>query len=427
MKRRLLALCTTCLAAAPAYLARSAKAESAPAASPAAQASSDDGAEADSSDGAEAAEGQGETAGQTAAPNGDYGTFRNGVPKPPPDSVAMPVVNETHTVVKGDTLWDLSQHYLGNPWYWPKVWSYNPQIANPHWIYPGNEVKFSGQGGASADEEAPEEAQPVAEGDDDDMTADDDTSLVSTTHKIGYVAPRTSSFRQDGLVTDRELEESGQIVRSTAEKQMLDNMDNIYCRFKAVNEVKPGDRYFIFRTVREVNHPITGAHYGYITHVVGTARAKGVANGLASAVIDNTYDEIRRGDYLAPYSDKLTKQVPEKAATRQIAGYVLDSLADQPFLGEAMTVFIDKGKRDGIEEGNVVEVIRQADGLASADSKPGDSDYNDARLPAQVVGRLLVIDTKEGASTCLVLNSVREFVPGDRWITATGGSSVSLR
>jgi nucleoid-associated protein YgaU len=45
---------------------------------------------------------------------------------------------EVHTVVKGDTLWDLSQNYLGSPWYWPKVWSYNPEIANPHWIYPGN-------------------------------------------------------------------------------------------------------------------------------------------------------------------------------------------------------------------------------------------------------------------------------------------------
>src|SRR5262245_26354090 len=41
---------------------------------------------------------------------------------------------EEHTVVRGDTLWDLSQRYLGNPWYWPKVWSYNPQIDNPHWI-----------------------------------------------------------------------------------------------------------------------------------------------------------------------------------------------------------------------------------------------------------------------------------------------------
>jgi len=47
-----------------------------------------------------------------------------------------------HTVEKGDTLWDLSRRYLGSPWYWPKVWSYNPEIANPHWIYPGNQIRF---------------------------------------------------------------------------------------------------------------------------------------------------------------------------------------------------------------------------------------------------------------------------------------------
>src|SRR6185312_7029251 len=100
----------------------------------------------------------GETKGQkVAAPAGEQATFKNGVLKPPPEGTAMPTVNETHNVVKGDTLWDLSQHYLGNPWYWPKVWSYNPQIANPHWIYPGDKVKFSGQGGPSADEE-PQEA-----------------------------------------------------------------------------------------------------------------------------------------------------------------------------------------------------------------------------------------------------------------------------
>src|SRR4029079_15071594 len=44
-----------------------------------------------------------------------------------------------HTVKRGDTLWDLSGHYYGNTWGWPKVWSYNPQISNPHWIYPGDQ------------------------------------------------------------------------------------------------------------------------------------------------------------------------------------------------------------------------------------------------------------------------------------------------
>ncbi|HEY0095978.1 MAG TPA: LysM peptidoglycan-binding domain-containing protein, partial [Archangium sp.] len=61
---------------------------------------------------------------------------------PPGEKGRESAPGEVHTVERGDTLWDLSSKYLGTPWYWPKVWSFNPQIANPHWIYPGNQVRF---------------------------------------------------------------------------------------------------------------------------------------------------------------------------------------------------------------------------------------------------------------------------------------------
>ena len=59
--------------------------------------------------------------------------------RPPPEQGQVQTAppegpSQVHTVEKGDTLWDLSSKYLGSPWYWPKVWSYNPQIANPLWI-----------------------------------------------------------------------------------------------------------------------------------------------------------------------------------------------------------------------------------------------------------------------------------------------------
>src|SRR5512145_1126043 len=68
---------------------------------------------------------------------------------PPPD---------TYTVRPGDTLWDLSGRFLNNPWYWPKVWSYNPDITNPHWIDPGQLLRFY-----PSAEEAPVRVEPVAE------------------------------------------------------------------------------------------------------------------------------------------------------------------------------------------------------------------------------------------------------------------------
>src|SRR5450432_2350676 len=73
---------------------------------------------------------------------------------PDDEQQAPETVPDIHLVRRGDTLWDLCGHYYQNPWAWPKVWSYNPQIANPHWIYPGDQVRLRNpnESGAQAQE-----------------------------------------------------------------------------------------------------------------------------------------------------------------------------------------------------------------------------------------------------------------------------------
>src|SRR5207248_2604701 len=63
-----------------------------------------------------------------------------------PGTSSTKLVPPSHTVKKGDTLWDICDGYFGNPWQWPRVWSYNPEILNPHWIYPGEIVRLKKDG-----------------------------------------------------------------------------------------------------------------------------------------------------------------------------------------------------------------------------------------------------------------------------------------
>src|SRR5207302_5933521 len=83
--------------------------------------------------------------------------------RPAPDANVQPVPGtpDEYTIQKGDTLWDLSQKFLNNPWYWPKIWSLNPAIENPHWIYPGNKLRIvPGEGGAQAPAQVQEDQGP---------------------------------------------------------------------------------------------------------------------------------------------------------------------------------------------------------------------------------------------------------------------------
>jgi hypothetical protein len=362
---------------------------------------------------AEKLEGQGEeqppaeAGGQAGAPAGG-----------PPD---------TYTVKPGDTLWDLSGRFLNNPWYWPKVWSYNPEISNPHWIYPGNVVRFY-----PAAEEAPTRVEPVAEApaeegveapkEMEDLSRgtlekpkelDADTVAVVGPYKVGQAPSRAITSRHDSFVTSRELEESGVLSAAFEERMMLTFLDRAYARFQTEAPVKPGSLYVIYRTDGKVYHPVTGALFGYKTTIIGAGRviALDAERKVATVVIAGAYEPIERGNFLGPWGDKMVRRVQPKANRASLQGVILDTQSTEVTeIGEHHLVFIDKGKADGVEEGNTFKVLRSGDPYRAEFQR---AEY-DPDLPDEVVGNLIVVDAKENASTALVNRSIRELTVGDR-------------
>jgi len=331
---------------------------------------------------------------------------------------------QVHTVEKGDTLWDLSSKYLGSPWYWPKVWSYNPQIANPHWIYPGNQVRFYPGNG----EETPARAEQVTAGDEDELQAgeviagDDEVQLV----RLPVETKTREIVLRDGFVTPGEVEAAGTLVSSFAESEMLSPPDIVYLDFKDRSAVQVGASYVVFRTVGPVHHPRSGKLLGYQTQILGTVKVSRTSEPKVRAQIERSFDDIGRGALIGPARERLFENVAPVANAAAIPNLTVVAQLD-PYVtiaGEHSRVLVDAGSSQGVQLGNVFTVIRQVDPiLSSVGVDP--SENQDTSLPVEEVGRCMAVDVRESVTTCLLLRSLREIVAGDRVELRAGGTQTA--
>jgi LysM repeat protein len=381
---------------------------------------------------------------ETAPPAGDTGPqneVRGQLATPSQDGET-----QVYTIQRGDTLWDLSQKFLASPWYWPKIWSLNPHIENPHWIYPGNKLKVTpGKGGAPAQVEVQDGVPRVAEG---EAPADDGAPIpksdevadfavvssgpketlasrrsVSVAGRLSFVPPAALSVRASGLVTPDELDRAGSVEASFEEKQMLATYDQAYISFSSDVPANIGDKLLIFRPDEGtiIRDPFTHRKLAERTKTVGEVTVLAVDGKTATVQVGRVWDEIERGDRVRPWTDP-NKRIVARPNRTALEGVIISGV--NPTLttfGEANEVFINKGSEDGVEEGNTFAVVRKGDGLGSTGA--GFVSYTGGtmgaiaqklNLPDEVVGMLIVIDVKDRVSTAVVVKSIRELEAGER-------------
>lgn len=331
--------------------------------------------------------------------------------------------SQVHTVEKGDTLWDLSSKYLGTPWYWPKVWSYNPQIANPHWIYPGNQVRFFPGNG----EETPARAEQVT-GDEDELQAgeviasDDEVQMV----RLPVEVKTKEIVLRDGFVTPKEVEAAGTLVASYAESEMLSPPDVVYLDFKDRSAVQVGASYLVFRTADRIYHPKSGKFLGYQTQVLGTLKVNRTSEPKVRATLEKSFDEIGRGARIGPARERLFETVapvPNATALQNLTVVAILN-TNVTITGEHSRVLVDAGSAQGVQVGNVFTIIRQVDPILSGVGVDPSANQ-DTSLPVEDVGRCMAVDVREAVTTCLLVRSLREVVRGDRVELRSGGTQTA--
>jgi hypothetical protein len=331
-----------------------------------------------------------------------------------------------YTVKQGDTLWDLSQSFMNNPWYWPKIWADNPEVENPHWIYPGNRLRIRQNGDGAPGEVTTEDNTPfntdvvpdkkpeLAEVSVGTLRAENLSGEEQLSGEITpYRLPDYLRVRVETIITDHELDETGVIQSSFEQKSMLSTLDKVYVAFNKPEDAKVNAVYSIFRPREEIVHPVSKERFGFQTELIGSLRILSKKGKLAVAEIGPVTQDVMRGDRIT-LGAALEKTVKRASNKQSVKGVILATdIPRLTTLGEHQVVFIDKGSKDGVEDGNTFNVVHSGDGLGRLNLPGKRANAFDEELPAEFVATLLVFHVRDHASAAMVMKSIRELNVGD--------------
>jgi len=303
-------------------------------------------------------------------------------------------IPDLHVVRHGDTLWDICTYYFNDPWQWPKIWSYNPQITNPHWIYPGDLVRLLPRGVFVQPQEPEPNAtpEPIA-----------DRPLPAPARKSEV------SIKQVAFVQKSDLDKSVTIDGAVDEKELLGDGDSVYLSYPEGKPPQVGQRYSIYAPGKSVKNGSTD--YGSYVRVLGTLEVVSVKQDKrARGVIINANHEITRGAKVGPLI-KTFHTVPPVAPSVDLQGPIVGMLGHEQLIGDSEVVFVALNKKSGIEVGNKMFVVRRGD--AYPDKMSTNTGQDDRRYPARALGEVVIVEVGDNVSIGLVTLSVQEMSIGD--------------
>lgn len=338
-----------------------------------------------------------------------------------PKEVSLGENGKLHTVAQGDTLWDLAQKYLGNPFAWPQIWELNQWIKDPHWIYPGDPIVVDLGRAPEAAGTAPEEVAALKPDVKGSYTAKRQPELAYSFQdfvQLPYLVSEGAEAHYSALGAFT-------VVGNTQDKEryMVGDTAVVYLNAGSAQGVKSGDRFVILRTAAaKVAHPDASVKLpmGDVVQQVGVVRVSEVNEKGCMAVVEKSTDGIEPGFRAARFQEPASMVMPPRTEDPQIVKvdpalvgrlvYARDAKVNA--LGAGDLVIVDKGGRDGLKVGDVLTSFRRS----TAEAAGGDA--KKAQVPMEAynhyLGQMMVVRVADGSATCRVLRSNQEIVLGDR-------------
>ena len=322
---------------------------------------------------------------------------------------------ERYVVKKGDTLWDISGLFLKNPWLWPEIWQVNPQIRNPHLIYPGDVLELAfcdgkpclklatgntGGGAGRTVKLSPEVRSSVNE-------------HAIPPIPLDVIRPYLSRPR----VVDADTLDLAPYVLASQDEHLVAGAENkVYVR--GINENDERNRYMVFRSGEIYrNPPLVGEKegeiLGYEALYIADAEMQRFGDP-ATALITLSKREVLVGDRLMPEEDPIDKEFIPHAPEHEVDGKIISVIDGVSQIGQYQIVVLNHGSESGLEAGHVLSIHESGryvrDTIERNRMIKTGMNHGPARLvelPEERIGELMVFRTFEKVSYALVMHLER--------------------
>jgi len=336
-----------------------------------------------------------------------------------------------YLIRQGDTLWDIANNFLRDPFLWPILWKANPSITNPDLIYPGGRLTIPSlapveraMAAQASAEKTTVEKEVAAKEPSEAALSEEELSEGPATPPVrrGRAQPTAAeavgtqgsllvlpeeapvpvmdkySMLNAGFVND--VETGDMIVASEEHKSIMGYDDIVYVDIHARETTNIGDKFLIYQQLKKINHPITGQEYGRLVKVLGILKiiAKDSPDTLTGR-ISLSFDAIEKGSLLTPYQEPVLVYDESRKKTRDLSGYILEVVDSRSLNSQLDIVYLDKGSVDGVEPGDRFIVY---------------TDPSMPTFPRKVIGELQVFLVKDRTSTAVVRKSIDSMAKGDK-------------
>ena len=308
---------------------------------------------------------------------------------------------DRYVVVKGDTLWDIAGRFLKNPWLWPEIWQNNPEIKNPHLIYPGDVISLViVNGKPTLRLKRGKSSRPTVK-----LSPHAQISSLSSAIPTIPLDAIKQFLLYPRIISKQELEQAGYIFAQDEGRLISGSGDKVYVRGI---QAKVGQQFSIIRPGDAYRNPGAGKKdilgYEALQIALGVVSAAGDPSTL---LVKQAKREVLIGDRLLPLKneEKLDQYFLPHAPNMPVKGTIIAVLDGVSRIGQYHTVVLNKGKRDHLETGHVLAVDQTGE-LArdTVEPKRGKT----VRLPNERAGTVMVIRVFDRVSYALVMEASRD-------------------